>query len=221
MSEVPREFVGLARDFVERVHKENEATLRVVRRVEATVIEPRIGGRGKHTLRPEHVRQIERIWRDMPETFRIGPTVFDHPKHGLRIEEMRLQALRRNLGDWTDRDKKEPAIAVSVMLATVERKEGWHYRWREYITIGLHALARRYERGDGRDDAAILRDIEALVDASCELAKSDSDLSEVAIPCGCRWRGTVSMADVFGTSGRLHESHASLAIRTFLPPILR
>jgi hypothetical protein len=213
MSEVPREFVGLARAFYWRVQAVNREIERVMDRIER-VINPRIA-RGKHTLRPEHVAAIERLWRTMPDAFRLGPPCFDHPKKGLRIEEIRLQGLKRILDHWTDKTSHEPAIAITVVTASVTKKDGWVYAWEEPVTLGLHALARRYERG-GRDrsDAAILADLAALIRVAAE---QEGDLAEIPVPSG-RWRGRVGTALVYDTGGNLTDRYGSLSVQTFLEP---
>jgi hypothetical protein len=213
VSEVPREFIGLARDFIQRVRQTDAEVTRVIQRVEAIIL-PRLR-RHKHTLRPEQVRAVERIWGDMPTAFRLGDPIFERSPGGLQIDEVRLRATRRRMAHWETQDNREPAIAIAHVVVSMTRKARWHCTWTENVTFGLHAIGRRYERGDGRSDAAILRDLDALIHLA---GREGIDVCAVQVPAGGWWKGRVGYAVARdATTGEEKGSFPALAVETFTP----
>lgn len=225
-SEVPREFVGLARDLWRRIDKTDKDAFAVIKRIEA-IVKPRIA-RHKHTLRPEQQRECERIYRDVPDQFRLDGPWFTSPKNGLDIHEMRLHAMRRNLASWDAPGVKEPAIAVAVVDTKLHKRDGWSHGWDSIVSIGLHALGRRYQRDPDRSDAGMIEDIQTLLDGLDEmgkdqerLAKAASEGKTVEFPTiAGRWVGRfgTSTSHNFKTGEDVGKRRGALIIKTFLDP---
>ncbi len=107
---------------------------------------------------PSHayLRGVARAWRRLPPLGRLRLSCTAEGG-ALRIVELPVVPMRIAAPGW---DEDEPAIGVG--LVTVEVRPP---RLTELgvvlAAVGLHALARRYERGP-RDDAAVLADLVAL-----------------------------------------------------------
>src|SRR5437764_14911833 len=107
--------------------------------------------------RQAHLAALHRRWRALPAFGRMRLTSkFD--KGRLRITEMRVEPDRISLPGW---DSGELALAIVLRMLTI-RPPAFSQRMMPLAFIGLHALARRYERGAARDDAAVLRDLAPL-----------------------------------------------------------
>jgi hypothetical protein len=59
--------------------------------------------------------------------------------------------------------------------------------------VGLHALARRYERGAARDDLPVLRDLAPLGRSWGKAIQGGDDFA-IEAPAGGRWVGAVMQA---------------------------
>ena len=141
-------------------------------------------------------------WRALPATGRLLLTAEFNPKPEpkLLIAEVRCVPTRLVLPDW---DADELALSIwlrSIRIRPPECRETTTF----LAVVGLHALARRFERGERRADAAVLRDL-APVGRGYPAAVAAG--VEFAIPAGTgRWIGAVMQA----------SGAPVLAVRTFL-----
>jgi hypothetical protein len=107
---------------------------------------------------PAPPRSAERqALADLPEWGRLRVATKIRGTH-LQIVEIRLTPFRMTMANWIDEE-----LAIAVVLSTVEMRLPASFADSVQIlaAVGLHALGRRYERGDRRDPA-VLRDLIAF-----------------------------------------------------------
>jgi hypothetical protein len=154
---VPREYLGHARELRNRVLV---ADAEIVPAMLATA-EPLLVRLIRHPiLRREQVAGAIRDWRArMPEHFRIGSISVSRDRKLFSISERRISAHALRLKGWDD---YEPGLSVIQSgfcifdgeLKTIQTTPG---------LASLHAVARRYERGD-RSDESVLADLARTTD---------------------------------------------------------
>jgi hypothetical protein len=119
----------------------------------------------------------------------------------LTLNELVLSDAQVSLPGWA---AAEPAIALSMVVVTAPPFEEAGAVLAE---VGLHALARRYERAPPNADADVLRDIKAPARHYDFDAAGAAEFA-VPTPCGGRWIGAVRRATGAETP--------VFAVRTFL-----
>lgn len=200
---IPAEYTGLARDFRRRVLATDDVANAAIDRVTQPLRE-RL--ERKPALRPEMVRPAVAAWEAaMPATFRIDREVAMTRK-ALLIVEMRIVGSQWRDDDWEDApggEMQEPGVAIALLKMTTAHGR-FRYDVVPIVTLSLHALARRYQRGVGRSDAELVRDLS-------ELIKARPEDTEVPVLHG-RWLGRVQTA----TDSRSQQQVPVRAIRTFL-----
>jgi len=120
----------------------------------------------------------------------------------LKLGETRCAASRLRFTAWGG-SEPEPAIAI-LMTAVFSQPPHFAYEQSLIADVGLHALARRYERGEGRDDDAVLRDLAVLAHGHAAAVAAGG---EFQIPAGGgRWIGSTTLV----------KDTLVLAVRTFV-----
>jgi hypothetical protein len=158
-SRLGAQWTGLARLFRGQCKAEDSAydaaLLPIVRPLKARL--------AHHTrLRHEQVAQAERVYRStVPSRFRVGEIEVIRDRDAFRIAETRITPAWFHASLWNDENYKEPGCAVCKFALFIEKG-----RLRQTLTpiavASLHALGRRLERGRGRDQAAMIRDLSLL-----------------------------------------------------------
>jgi hypothetical protein len=105
----------------------------------------------------------------------------------LVVTELWLKGTWLEHDAWTEREQTLALLARKVEIGPPGFTEA-NYR---IAGVGLHALARRFERGGDRTDATVLADILALIDGY-EAAVAAGGEFEIAVPGGGRWIGAVA-----------------------------
>jgi len=147
-------------------------------------------------LRPEHVHSFLREWQAMPGYFRLHIGVTRPKPARAEIFEIRLSPTTLWNDDWPNEDGEMNLAIVNTIVAL--GRDGQRYATPiAYVAshiVSRHALARRYQRGSEWDDAAVLRDISALMQVQPDKAL---DGQPCDIPTqGGEWRGAhLVMAD--------------------------
>jgi hypothetical protein len=101
----------------------------------------------------------------------------------LRVMEIWAVPAKLEHDDWNE---TEPALALVVRLIKIE-PPGYTEKDERIAAVGIHALARRYQRGQDRIDRAVLADLLALAQGAVGAG------GEFAIPAsGGRWIGAVA-----------------------------
>jgi hypothetical protein len=163
-SEVPREYIGLARDFRNRARLAGEEATRATRKI----IAPLFARFGRNT-RPRKEMLIDAtraLERDVPAFGRLRLDIdLDRRAPSLKAEERRCGSGSTVLPEWGG--EKEPGVCL--FANTLDVAPG-HLTGSSptMATIGLHALARFYQRARSRDDAEVLQDFALLFDVAPE-----------------------------------------------------
>jgi hypothetical protein len=133
-------------------------------------------------LRHEQVKIAALAYRrDMPSEFRLGDVTIIPDRDRFAISEVRLTATVQKGAVWED-DDVEPGIAVCHWALKLTRGK-LKSSWTPAAIVSGHGIARRIERGIGRDQDALVRDLALL-------AQAGEDGDEVATADGW-WRGSV------------------------------
>jgi hypothetical protein len=164
---VPAEFIGKARDFLRRVDADGKVCdairARSVRRCERLFV-----SRPGRTYRPEHLIELENLWRSMPPFGAIIPLQVEKTKRGMRLSVIRMMAATTRLESWQG-EQESDLMAVQLGL-DVQTKfvngvppNAKHFGG-PIVGMSLHALARRFQRGFGlTTDQAIQLDLLSLL----------------------------------------------------------
>jgi hypothetical protein len=87
----------------------------------------------------------------------------------------------------------QPALAI-VLRSLAVKPPAFEERSIVLACVGLHALARRYQRGAARDDAAVLADLHPLGRGGLEAFRDGGEFA-IPAPGGGRWIGAVAPHD--------------------------
>jgi hypothetical protein len=180
---LPAEFRGLARQF--------RATLAasdwLVARVIADIIRPLRSRAERHPVaRRQMLLGAVRQWRElMPEQGRLDLAV-ETGRNRLNLVELRASAGNLQLAQW------QGGMEIAVVVQSIELAAApgvLHVETKVLAAVGLHGLARRYQRGGNRSAAAIYADLMLLGRAHAELARAGGAFSVPTM--GGKWAGAV------------------------------
>lgn len=176
---VPVEFVGLARQLRRRVVDEER---RFVDEVERLVAPLRPRGRFTPVARQVVLEMLGLAWRRRSPLGRLR-LVVNYARPRLDIVDLRLADAR--VYGWSGDD--EPALAVVLHHVGIAPPAPTRESVTMIAALGLHALARRFQRGADRSDAAVLADLVELALRAPDAVAAGGEF-EVATPNG-RWVG--------------------------------
>lgn len=150
------------------------AQARLIATLEA--LKPRPGFR-QPPLR-ETLREFAAGWSALSRTARLALKLVEAGDR-LTLAELRVVPSRMRMAGWSE---SESELALGIRLTQIECQ-------RRHLSIKrtllgdacLHALARRYERGRDRSDAAVLADLFALAEAYPERVLT---LGDFRVPAG-------------------------------------
>ena len=153
---VPREFLGQAGAFRNRIGAENAAYLVASCRMMAP-IEARIGKYPSRYFRPETLLQFEHDWREhMPQAFCIDLATEWH-RHGVIISERRIGVAEFHDEGWRE-GYAEPKVSLGDVTMTLNRKVA-RVTFGTKAIVSVSALAAWFRWGwDSSDAALILND---------------------------------------------------------------
>jgi hypothetical protein len=204
---VPREFLGLARLFCNRVKDTTQSAADAVGQIAEDarrIVEKR------PRWRPEHLVGFERQWRhSMPPDGRLSLEI-ERGKRELRISETRLIHSTYKDVRWS-RPEFEQSVSLACYTFQLTTPTAYVVRRSALAIIGIHAIARRYERGEDQTDEAIAADISELASNHARLCITDGEIFALPSASGV-WVGgieTVALPD--GRAQRL------LYVKSFLP----
>lgn len=103
------------------------------------------------------MQALARDWQRLPQIGRLA-SAGEFKNGTLTIVEIRAVPAKIATDDW-----EEPALGlavISIEIAPPVFRENRDTR----VLFGLHALARRYERGNPRDDTAVANDMMTVKD---------------------------------------------------------
>jgi hypothetical protein len=167
---VPREFTGLARQLYRRLEVEYLAVKPVQERLigEVERLVPRKGFRRLPIAAT--LRTVAAQWRAMPAASRLGPLKLTQHGEKLSIAEVRVVPCKMKYQSWTDME-----LVLGLLLIQIDYGHEIAISRRPLGDAGLHAVARRFERGTDRSDAAVLADLLELACAFPERAMAGGD----------------------------------------------
>ena len=192
---VPKEFVGLARTLMRQigpaVDRDREAAI-------GALIAP-LRPRARFIPMPTHrlLAAIAAEYLDLADRGRLHLQATFDKRRGLEIDE--VQVLPAKL-DFGDADLQHVIALVSYRLSALP--PAFSERKRCVAIVGLHAMARRFERGD-RTAATVKADLLELACAALVVSDVRGPL-EIAVGAG-KWCGT------------RFEGRETPLIRTWLP----
>lgn len=179
---VPVEFIGRARQLRNRIAESHaEATAATEQLI--------LPLRPRPDFAPLYSRSVLGIgaarWRALPAFGRLF--LLSELNNGkLTLAEVRARASRMSLPGW---DVKEPALSISLRAIDIA-PASFSERAAMLAVIGLHALARRYQRGYEHTDDAVLRDLAPI---GREFVTAVSTFGEFRIAAGGGfWIGAVA-----------------------------
>jgi hypothetical protein len=97
-------------------------------------------------------------WRSLPQAWGRLRLVARNDGGTLSIAEIRLVDFRSRMAGWRE---DELGVAIAVFAVTMAQPSAFTVESKIVALAGLHALARRYERGE-RTDLGVARDLLAL-----------------------------------------------------------
>jgi hypothetical protein len=177
------EFIGLARQLCRRLGKAQALYEARADRLLGP-FRPRLGF--TPAPRRTHLVRLGREWRRLPRLGRLRSVVNDTKPGALNIAETRLVPSQLALPWWDDADGELALVLVLSVIALAPPR--FVERSMMMAAVGLHAIARRFERGD-RDEIAVVNDFVSLGRAYPEVARIAGEF-RVATGSGI-WRGAV------------------------------
>jgi hypothetical protein len=178
------EFVGLARQFRNKVVAEEQAFLDDISPMVAP-LRPR--ERFRPVPRQVVVRILGRAWRSREPLGRLDlVTRYDKPR--LDLIDIRAVPAEIYCDAWVGDD--EPALAIVLHHVGIAPPAPLRESSTMLASLGLHALARRYQRGADQSIDAVLADLRELAVRAPDAVIAGGEF-EVATPSGGRWIGAV------------------------------
>jgi hypothetical protein len=203
---VPHEFIGQARLFCARIDAAAKLASATVLRICA---DARAVVQRRPTWRGEHFSGFERQWRQtIPDEGRIRLEI-TRSKRALVITEFRLTRSSYEDIRWSH---PFPEASVGLMLCTfrLTTPAAFECKRLAIATLGIHAIARRYQRGFNNTDRAIQTDILELAINASRLLDADSETFAIPCPSG-RWVGAIEIVRLSGA-----PDQRLLNVRSFL-----
>jgi len=189
MPAVPAEYLGQARLF-------RQAVLIADRRVQAafpTITAPLIERyRRKPTLRKQQMQDFVRAWQQrVGDEFTLVRRVSVTPEE-LLVDELRAATSKEKKEDW---EQSEWQAGISVVRVTASAKDREvKLDVQPWAHLLQHSLARRFERGMGRDAASVVRDLRTMAETLLAYASAGAGLAPAEIEClEGRWVGAVNV----------------------------
>lgn len=188
---VPAEFVGRARHLINRVNADYGQWQTEAEALLLSLV-PRAGFRVRP--RVEGLRNVARAWDRLPA---LGRVISSAKVVGRRLSiiEFRARPLRMSLDFWRP-GSDEITLEIFGRGIEVDLPRGvFKDTERCVVSVGIHALARRFERSLDRRDESVLSDLVPLVvDGASILANGDEEEVRIVVESGS-WRGNLVNAD--------------------------
>jgi hypothetical protein len=145
------------------------------------------------------LREMVRVWQALPDFGRLG-VIAEFADGKLRLADLRCRPVRMKFPNW---DSDELALGIKL-TKVICAPPTFKCEKTLLVDVGMHALARRFERGD-RSNATVLSDLVPLLHAYRSAITAGADF-EIRASSG-RWRGSISNVRNWGPV---------LAVRTFI-----
>jgi hypothetical protein len=154
-SRVPAEFVGRARLLRGRIASAHRAWLDGAVDLAAPLM-PRDDFTPTFTKQSLSVTAAR--WKSLPEWGRLGVGA-EIGRDRVQLAETRLAPFKMVMADWD-----EPELSIAVVLVSVQMRVPTTFTdtVRVLGVVGLHGIARRFERGSDRSEREVLRDFMSI-----------------------------------------------------------
>lgn len=193
---VPREFLGMAREFRNVLVAEDPGAGEQQNAI-AAGLRARLP---KGSLpRPEALKAAAKAWREVPATGRLQLEI-ELSIRRLVIRELRVGAADNRFPGWKEWEDSFVILLTGFSLV----RWNFQYHYEMLASISLHGLARRFQRGADNSTDAVVADISALATSTPECTAPGR--FEVRVADG-RWAGRVVP---------VRDGAPVLAARTFL-----
>ena len=203
---VPHEFIGHARLFCARIDAAAKLASAAVLQICA---DARAVVQRRSTWRGEHFPGFERQWRrTIPDEGRIRLEIA-RSKRALIITEFRLTRSSYEDIRWSH---PFPEDSVGLMLCTFQLTTPAAFECKRLAIaiLGIHAIARRYQRGFDNTDRTIQTDISELAMNVSQLQNADGQTFAIPCPSG-QWVGAIETVSLSGA-----PDQQLLNVRSFL-----
>jgi hypothetical protein len=173
---------------------------------------PFIGPNTSALSRGRLLARLPKGWRNLPAFGRLSLKIERLPgtiPHPLRVWEVRAFPHLVRASEWAGVDERSVAVAIRwVEVAVAQGRPVVSEETTIAAAVSVHAIGRRFERGTGGSDSAVLRDLLPLTDKRAwrrrDRRERNTEL-DVLVDSGF-WRGT---------AGRL-DGQPVLLVRTFV-----
>ena len=197
---VPAEFVGLARAFRGRIETADAIAIRLVQQTSRQLIERT---RRHPVPRADMLAGVARAWRvNVPALGRASQQIRLERK-SLSITEVRVCPQHYRQADW-EADAREPGVSVVQITLAIAPHETLALGLHTLCAASLHALARRYQRGQPVTDDAIVADLHVLAAAHERLS---------GLPAGSDFAVDVSSGQWLGNVLDIRSHHSGITQR--------
>jgi len=211
---VPAEFVGLARQFLREVDADDLAAANALNPLLRPVAARQAREPRKH-LRDGTLHRVEAAWRAIPRRFRlIFDTKIDKRGRIGWLLEVGIAPCNLTSDDWV---AHEPGALIMAHWFCAPRSG----RLPSIVTlgtIGMHALARRFQRGRDRSHEAVLNDMLYLAEAQTDQLHGkerfpDGTPFRIPVPHGL-WAGEAMVVN--HDVPTIKDTSVQLLVRTYL-----
>jgi hypothetical protein len=200
---VPHEFVGRARVLLRRLEAAEPEYVATM----ATIMLPLRDRHRRHAkLAAGDTMAAEKAWREKLPAFGRIAIETKSSRVNLHVRELRAFARTENFQGWTG--SVEPAVAL-LLIGIELRRHRLQATKSTVATVGIHALARRFQRGFDTTDETIFAEFRAIAGVSPGITDAGTDF-RIPVSDGV-WAGGVATV----TDDTKNVSRA-LAIRTFI-----
>jgi hypothetical protein len=182
-SAVPVEFIGKARMLRDRIARAYDAWSAAADQLTAPL---RPSGGFTPVFTRQSIAVTAARWRNLPQWGRLRPVASTNDRDRLSLGELRLIPFRTVMEAW---DADELSVAIAAVSVGMARPSIFGLDLRLLAIVGLHALARRFERGADRRDLAVLRDLLPIIPAAPGILRAGGEC-EIAAADGGRWIGS-------------------------------
>lgn len=166
---VPAEFRGRARTFLTRLEAVEPSYVAAL----GTITLPL---RDKHRRRAKlaagDTTAAERAWLEQLPPFGRIATETRSSRVNLYVRELRLFARTENFDTWSG--TVEPTIAI-LLIGVDQRRKRLEASKATLALIGLHAMARRYQRGFDTTDETIFAEFRTIAKVANEITDAGTD----------------------------------------------
>jgi hypothetical protein len=208
---VPREFLGLGRQFREQIADADDLAARAMIRV----FKPLAARADRSAIpRPEMLQDAARIWRQSMPSMGLLDSNIQRSRRELHIREVRLGVGTFHGAAWDD-GASEPVVAI-LLVDLLVAPGTCRLMVDAAAQFSLHALARWYQRAPDNSEAALLSDLARPAAVYGQIIGTSAMTGNHSFLCaaaGGQWAGSLTQR-LSEATGR---QEPVLNIRTFLP----